>query len=75
MELRSNAIEMFFKNMNDHISRNRQLAITDPQQAIANALMSITEHAATQMVLRSRKDVSKWRTPEGAADSCRRAGQ
>jgi hypothetical protein len=75
MELRSNAIEMFFKNMNDHISRNHQLAITDPQQAIANALISITEHVATQMVLRSRKDVLKWCTPEGAADSCHQAGQ
>ena len=75
MELRSNAIEMFFKNMNDHISRNRQLAITDPRQAIANALMSITQHAANQIVLRSHKDVSKWCTPEGAVNQCHRDGK
>ena len=73
--IRSNAIEMFFKNMNDHINRNRQLAIADPEQAIFEGLVNITQEAATQMVLRSRFDVSKWRTAEGAEASCRRAGE
>ena len=66
---------MFFKNMNDHINRNRQLAIADPEQAIFEGLVNITQEAATQMVLRSRFDVSKWRTAEGAEASCRRAGE
>ena len=68
-------LKCFFKNMNDHINRNGQLAIVNLEQAIFEGLVNITEEAATQMVLRSRFDVSKWRTAEGAEASCRRAGE
>ena len=63
--------------MNDHIARNRQLAVQNPEQAIANGLMSITPAVATQMhvVKRSRYDVQKWLTTEGAEACCTRAGQ
>ena len=39
--------------MNDHTNRNRQLAVADPEQAIFEGLVNVTEEVATQMVLRS----------------------
>ena len=61
---------MFLKNLHDHIARNRQLTFQNPEQAISNGLRNITPAVATQIVKRSRYDVQKRLTTEGAKACC-----